>query len=145
MIDVWTVPGAYGAACRQRRPTRVPIEPGFAAITKDASELTTPLSATVSVPVPELPTFNPNLLLHSEPAPVTVTEPCAPALLPMFAAVLVVKLMTCPPFAIVSVPVPKPPILSPPLVPLLQLEFGPVTVTLPFAPAGQSGGGRRHY
>ena len=43
--------------------------------------------------------------------------------------------MTLPPFAIVRVPVPKLPILSPPLGPLIQLEPGPVTVTVPFEPA----------
>ena len=43
--------------------------------------------------------------------------------------------MTFPPFAIVSVPVPKLPILSPPLGPLIQLEPGPVTVTVPVEPA----------
>ena len=43
--------------------------------------------------------------------------------------------MTLPPFAIVSVPVPKLPILSPPHVLLIQLEPGPVTVTVPFEPA----------
>ena len=42
--------------------------------------------------------------------------------------------MTVPPFAIVSVPVPKPPILSPPPGPLFQLEPGPVTVTVPVEP-----------
>ena len=46
-----------------------------------------------------------------------------------------VILMTVPPFAIVSVPVPKLPILSPPLGPLVQLEPGPVTVTVPVEPA----------
>ena len=43
--------------------------------------------------------------------------------------------MTLPPFAIMSAPVPKLPILSPPLVPLTQLEPGPVTVTVPVEPA----------
>ena len=43
--------------------------------------------------------------------------------------------MTFPPFAIVSVPVPKLPILSPPLGPLIQMEPGPVTVTVPVEPA----------
>ena len=71
-----------------------------------------PPSAIVSVPVPKLPMFTPELLLQVEPGPVTVTVPCCePALLPMLAAKAVL-LMTIPPFAIVSVPVPKPPILS---------------------------------
>ena len=78
--------------------------------------------------------FTPELLLQVEPAPVTVTVPCEPAPLPMLAATAVI-LMTLPPFAIVRVPVPKLPILSPPLGPLIQLEPGPVTVTVPFEPA----------
>ena len=44
--------------------------------------------------------------------------------------------MTLPPFAIVSVPVPKVPILSPPTgLLLVQMEPGPVTVTVPVEPA----------
>ena len=93
-----------------------------------------PPSAIVSVPVPKLPMFTPELLLQVEPAPVTVTVPCEPAPLPMLAAKAVL-LMTLPPFAIVSVPVPKLPILSPPPGPLFQLEPGPVTVTVPVEPA----------
>jgi hypothetical protein len=46
--------------------------------------------------------FNPELLLQVEPAPVTVTVPCEPALSPMKA----VPLLTVPPAAIVSTPVP---------------------------------------
>ena len=42
--------------------------------------------------------------------------------------------MTIPPFAIVSVPVPKLPILSPPPGLLFQVEPGPVTVTVPVEP-----------
>ncbi len=42
--------------------------------------------------------------------------------------------MTIPPFEIVSVPVPKLPILSPPPGPLFQMEPGPVTVTAPVEP-----------
>ena len=58
--------------------------------------------------------FNVEVLLQLEPAPVTVTVPCEPA--PADVGVAGEILMTCPPFAIVSVPVPKLPILSPPLV-----------------------------
>ena len=58
--------------------------------------------------------FTPQLLLQLEPAPVTLTVPSEPAPLPMLAARAVI-LMTVPPFAIVSEPVPKLPILSPPL------------------------------
>ena len=43
--------------------------------------------------------------------------------------------MTLPPLAIMRVPVPKPPILSPPFGPLIQLEPGPVTITVPVEPA----------
>jgi hypothetical protein len=50
---------------------------------------------------------------HGARAPVTVTVPREPAPLPMLAA-KPVSLMTVPPFAIVSVPVPKLPMLSPP-------------------------------
>ena len=92
-----------------------------------------PPSAIVSVPVPSLPMFTPELLVHVEPAPVTVTVPREPANSPML-AVLGVSLMTVPPFAIVSVPVPKAPTLSPPLGPLIQVEPGPVTVTAPIEP-----------
>ena len=49
-------------------------------------------------------------------------------------------LMTVPPFAIMSVPVPKLPILSPPLGPFVQLEPGPVTVTVPVRADSQSDG-----
>ncbi len=77
--------------------------------------------------------FTPELLVQVEPAPVTVTVPCEPAPLPMLAA-LGVSLMTVPPFAIVSVPVPKAPILSPPPGLLFQVEPGPVTVTVPVEP-----------
>ena len=40
-----------------------------------------PPSAIVSVPVPRLPMFTPELLLQVEPAPVTVTVPSEPATL----------------------------------------------------------------
>ena len=78
-----------------------------------------PPSAIVSVPVPRLPMLIPELLLQREPAPVTVTVPCEPAPSPMLADKAVIS-MTIPPFVIVSVPVPKLPILSPPPGPLFQ-------------------------
>ena len=93
-----------------------------------------PPSAIVSVPVPKSPMFTPELLLQVEPAPVTVTVPCEPAPSPML-AVKAVLLMTIPSFAIVSVPVPKLPIFSPPPGLLFQVEPGPVTVTVPVEPA----------
>ena len=57
--------------------------------------MTVPPSATVSVPVPEMPMFTPELLVQVEPAPVTNTVPWEPTLLPML-AVKGVLLMTCP-------------------------------------------------
>jgi hypothetical protein len=42
--------------------------------------------------------------------------------------------MTLPPFATVRVPVPKLPILSPACGPLIQLEPGPITITVPVEP-----------
>ena len=54
--------------------------------------------------------------------------------LPMLAT-FKVRLTTLPPLSIVSAPVPKLPIFSPPLGPLVQLEAGPITVTVPFEPA----------
>src|SRR5579863_2316753 len=93
-----------------------------------------PPSAIVSAPAPRLPMFTPNRLLQLEPVPVTVTEPCEPGPLPMLAAVKV-ALRTVAPFAIVSVPVPKLPTLSPPLGPLVQLTPGPVNITVPVEPA----------
>ena len=77
--------------------------------------------------------FTPELLLQVEPAPVTVTVPTPPAPLPRLAVKLVI-LMTCPPFAITSMPVPKLPTLSPPLGPLTQREPGSITVTVPVEP-----------
>ena len=112
-----SVPGATAGLPTPAPMLSVPIEPGFVAII--IGPLTMPPSAIVSVPVPSLPMFTPKLLLQVEPAPVTVTVPREPANSPML-AVLGVSLMTVPPFAIVSVPVPKAPTLSPPLGPLIQ-------------------------
>jgi hypothetical protein len=111
---------------------RVPIEPAFAAITT-VGAVTVPPSAIESVPMPELPIFTPELLLQVEPGPVTLTVPCEPARSPMLAA-KAVSLMTAPPFAIVSVPIPKLPILSPPPGLLFQMEPGPITVAVPIEP-----------
>ena len=95
-----------------------------------------PPSAIVSVPVPRLPMFTPELLFQMEPAPATLTVPSEPAPWPML-AVKPVLLLTVPPFVIVSEPVPKLPILSPPGLTglLFQVEPGPVTVTVPVEPA----------
>ena len=107
----------------------VPTAPAFVAITTGPA-VTMPLSAIVSVPLPELPMFSPEMLLQVEPAPVTVTVPSEPAAWPMLAAKALL-LMTVPPSAIVSVPEPKLPILSPPSGPSFQVEPGPVTITVP--------------
>ena len=125
-----SMPGAAAGLPAPAPMLSVPVEPAFVAIT--TGPVTMPLFAIVSVPVPKLPMFTPELLLQMEPAPVTVTVPCEPGALPTLAVKAV--LMTVPPFAIVSVPVPKLPILSPPPGPLFQLEPGPVTVTVPVEP-----------
>ena len=78
------VPGAAAGLPAPAPMLSVPIAPAFVAIT--IGPLTTPPSAIVSVPVPRLPMFTPELLLQMEPAPVTVTVPCEPAPLPMLAA-----------------------------------------------------------
>ena len=119
-LGVLSVPGAAAGLPGPAPMLSVPVEPAFAAITTDGA-VTTPPSAIVSVPAPELPTFTPELLLQAEPAPATLTVPCEPAPLPILAA-KAVSLMTAPPFVIVSVPVPKLPILSPPPGPMFKLE-----------------------
>src|SRR4051794_18730692 len=122
MLDAVNLPGATAGLPATAPTLSVPVAPAFIAIVTDPA--TTPPSAIVSVPMPELPTLTPELLIQLEPAPVTVTVPSEFAALPML-AVKLVKLKTVPPFAIVSVPVPKLPILSPPPVPLNQPEPGP--------------------
>ena len=127
-----SVPGAAAGLPAPAPMLSVPIEPAFAAITirpGDKAAVRNRERARA-----ELPMFTPELLLQVEPAPVTVTVPCEPAPLPMLAAKAVL-LMTIPPFVIVSVPVPKLPILSPPPGLLFQVEPGPVTVTVPIEPA----------
>ncbi len=100
--------------------------------------LTMPPSAIVSVPVPRLPMMTPELLLQVEPAPVTITVPVEPGNAPTL-AMKAVLLLTVPPFAIVSEPLPKLPILSPPGLTglLFQVEPGPVTVTVPVESAAK--------
>src|SRR3954454_16756033 len=128
-LRVLSVPGAAAGALAPAPMLSVPVAPAFAAITT-VGAVTTPPSASVSVPVPELPTFTPELLLQIEPAPATLTVPSEPALLPTL-AVSAVLLMTVPPFVIVSAPVPKLPILNPPPAVMFKLEPAPVTVTVP--------------
>jgi hypothetical protein len=129
-----SVPGATAGPPAPAPMFSVPVDPALTATVRGPPLVTVPPSATVSVPVPKFPMFTPELLLQVEPAPVTVTVPCEPARRPMLGAKGVL-LMTLPPFAIMSVPVPKLPILSPPDVLLIHLELGPVTVTVPFEPA----------
>ena len=83
--------------------------------------------------MPRLPMFTPELLVQVEPAPVTVTVPTPLGPVPMLAA-KAVSLATVPPFAIVSLPLPKKPIPSPPPGLLFQVEPGPVTVMVPVEP-----------
>ena len=78
------VPGAAAGSPAPPPMFSVPIAPAFVAIITGPA--TMPPSAIVSVPVPRLPMFTPELLLQLEPAPVTVTVPCEPAPLPMLAA-----------------------------------------------------------
>ena len=128
-----SVPGAAAGLPAGAPMLSVPIEPALFAITT-LGVATMPPSAIVSVPVPELPILIPAMSLQREPAPVTVTVPCEPAPSPMLVRRGVIS-MTLPPFAIMRVPVPKLPILSPPCGPLVQVEPGPVTITVPVEPA----------
>ena len=77
--------------------------------------------------------FTVGVEVQLEPAPVTVTVPCEPTNLPILVSSPARILMNRPPFAIVSVPMPELPTLSP-VGPLIQLEPGPVTVTVPTRP-----------
>jgi hypothetical protein len=61
----------------------VPIAPAFVAITK--GPVTMPLSAIVSMPMPNLAMLTPELLLQVEAAPVTVAVPCEFAPSPILA------------------------------------------------------------
>ena len=114
MLGAVSVPGAAAGLPAPAPMLSVPVEPAFVAIVT-VGAMTLPPSAIVSVPVPELPILNPAMSLQREPAPVTVTVPCEPTAWPMLVTRGVIS-MTLPPFAIVRVPVPKLPILSPPLV-----------------------------
>src|SRR6476620_7376292 len=105
-------------------PWAMPVKPG---------ELTTPPSATVSVPIkpqPQLvsPTTSEERAFRTEPAPVTVTaEDPVGSPIPMRPVEL-----TTPPLEIVSIPgppkLPPPPTAKP--VPTFQVEPAPVTVTV---------------
>ena len=83
-----------------------------------------------NVPLPELPTVSPLLLVHVEPGPVIVTMPFEPPKTPMMldppAPLLVVRV---PPFWTVSVPVPDSPTQSWSL--FVQVEPVPLMLTVP--------------
>ncbi len=79
-----------------------------------------------STPVPPPPIVREELLLQAEPAFVTVTDPCEPAPKPTKP----IALLTRPPSAMVSAPVPALPTKRFP--PLVQVE--PVPVTVPCEP-----------
>jgi hypothetical protein len=92
--------------------------------------VTNPPSEIVNMPMPpKSPTMRPPLASQTEPAPVTVTVPCAPLRRPM---VLSPLLLTWPPFSMMSVPLPSAPTTK---TVLDQEEPTPVTVTVPCDPA----------
>ena len=132
MLGAVSVPGAAAGAPAPAPMLSVPIAPGFVAIL--TGPVTTPPSAIVSVPVPNYQcstrkcwsNWSPRRPPSPYPASLQHCRCWRPKL---------VLLKTVPPFVIVSEPVPKLPILSPPLTPLIQLEPGPVTVTVPVEPA----------
>ena len=96
--------------------------------------LTVPPFAIVRTAVPELPMLRPTLLVQLEPGPLTAAVPCEPVELPML-AVNPATLLSVPPFAIVSAPVPKLPMLRPGAGALFdQVEPVPVIVTAPSEP-----------
>src|SRR5882757_7640488 len=90
---------------------------------------TAPPCSIVSEPVPSWPTVNWSPLVQVEPAPVTVTAPTLPARMARKASP---PLETAPPAAIVSVPEPKSPTNTEPVV--VQVDPAPVTVTVPLLP-----------
>jgi len=106
----------------------VPLEPLTLPI-KPLVSVTVPPFWTVSVPVPASATTRTPLFAQVEPGSVTVTVPLEtlkPAIKPVTSD-------TLPPFWTVSVPVPKSPTKSSwPL--FVQVEPGPVTVTVPLEP-----------
>src|SRR5262245_6421286 len=94
--------------------------------------VTTPQSEMVNMPMPWLPTMS-QMVSQREAKPVTVTVPipgpCGPVRLP----IVLIPLLTLPPFSMVSVPLPNAPTTKALLVD--QRETGPVTVTVPCDPA----------
>jgi hypothetical protein len=93
--------------------------------------MTIPPFAIVSEPVPKLSILSPppGLLFQTEPGPVTVTVPVEPAINPTEPPPAL--LITVPPFAIVSVPVPMPPTTT---SALFHVEPAPDTITVPCEP-----------
>ncbi len=91
-----------------------------------------PPSAIVSVPVPRLPMFTPELLLQLEPAPVTVTVPSEPATLADVGGeggAIVDRPTVCDRKRARAKTADIEPARSPGV--LFQVEPGPVTVTAP--------------
>ncbi len=92
---------------------------------------TIPPFVIASVPVPKLPMLSPppGLLFQMEPGPVTVTVPVEPTDNPTEPPP---ELFTVPPFWMVSVPVPKPPTTTLPM--LVHVAPAPDTITVPCEP-----------
>jgi hypothetical protein len=82
---------------------KTPDDPSALAIITEAGVVTAPPSPMVRVPLPLEPTMMPVVLVHSEPAPVTMTVPWEPALSPIIPLAVVCSV---PPFWMVSIPVP---------------------------------------
>ena len=108
-----------------------PFEPGKSPTEPPPPLFTVPPFWMVSVPVPEAPTWMVPLFVHVEPAPDTVTVPSEPGELPTNPPRV---LATVPPFSMVSLPVPEPPITRFPV--FVQLEPAPDTITVPCEPDG---------
>ena len=128
----------YDARCRERagcnrRLTNgsapmfsVPFDPAFNAIVTGPA--TTPLSAIVSLPVPEEPIVMAPPTSQVDVGPVTVTVPVEPADSPTTAPK---ELITLPPSSILRTPVPCRPTKRRAFD---HVEPVPVTVTVPFEP-----------
>jgi hypothetical protein len=81
-----------------------------------------------------LPTLKEPLLFQAEPAPLIVTKPLLGGFLPIVLPKLpkLPSVKTLPPFVIVRVPVPSPPIATVPEC--VHKDPTPLTVTAPFEP-----------
>ena len=94
-------------------------------------EETSPPEEIVSVPSPLDPTFVVPVIVHDEPAPLTVAVPSAPRPVPSVAATP--ALLSLPPLVTLSVPIPVKPTDVSPL--MSATAFGPVIVAVPVEPA----------